>query len=419
MRQVRLSWVESTQQRPDAASVDMRKGDTNAHAAATRPSAMSRGKSTGTAWSDGSQSYESDAAESVTASEADRIAAEYESRQEAEEMDEQVQEALLEAHQERRQDAGMEVLQGTPDETVAGPAGQERQEADEGEGGAQQPPQQSAAPENEGDEGGQQQVQLAQPQQEVTRGPTNAARETQRNPPSLPPLQPEEGSPTGISDAFGNLDAEREGDEISLSRPVLPRPAAAVGGRGRGAEPSPRIAAIAAPSPRLPPAGTSRPSGGGAQSSRLAVQAIQGLTGAQGEQQRGPLDGWVTMQRTTPNPRPQRAGFSGEQLESMQQKQLNRAGKMKQTQQQQQQAEQRRASTTTSDATRDGRGGVRGKGSGEAVKPARVGAGGGAGALPRGVGPWPPPQPPPTLRGPLIRPPPARPAPAPPHGPSA
>ena len=75
------------------------------------------------------------------------------------------------------------------------------------------------------------------------------------------------------------------------------------------------------------------------------MQAIHGLTGTQAlgrsssaTSESATLDGWVTMQRAAPNPQPQRAGFSGAQLESMRQKQLNRAGKMKQTQQQQQEA---------------------------------------------------------------------------------
>ena len=87
--------------------------------------------------------------------------------------------------------------------------------------------------ESAGGEGEQQQAQLrhVHPRQAVT----HAEGEEVPPPPSLPPLQSEEGSPTGISDAFGSLDAEREGDELSLSRPVLPGPAAVVGGRGRGA----------------------------------------------------------------------------------------------------------------------------------------------------------------------------------------
>ena len=100
LRQTRLSWTESTRQQPEAANVDRRKGGVSAAAGAARQSAASRGKTTGTAWSDGSQSYESDAAESITTSEAERITTEYEHRQMAEEMDEQVQEALLEQQQE-------------------------------------------------------------------------------------------------------------------------------------------------------------------------------------------------------------------------------------------------------------------------------------------------------------------------------
>ena len=47
----------------------------------------------------------------------------------------------------------MEVRQEAPGETAAGPVGQEGQEADGGEEGAQEPPQQLAEPENEGGEG--------------------------------------------------------------------------------------------------------------------------------------------------------------------------------------------------------------------------------------------------------------------------
>ena len=123
-----------------------RKGGVSAAAVTARQSSASRGKMTGTAWSDGSQSYESDAAESVTTSEAERIATEYENRQMAEEMDEQVQEALLERQQEQQRNAEMEMRQEAPGETAAGPVGQEGQEADGGEEGAQEPPQQLAEP---------------------------------------------------------------------------------------------------------------------------------------------------------------------------------------------------------------------------------------------------------------------------------
>ena len=95
MRQARLSWTESTRQPPGAAKNEKRRGGVSAAEAQAQQGAANRGPREGTAWSDGSQSYESDAAESITTSEAERITSEYENRQIAEEMDSQVQEALL------------------------------------------------------------------------------------------------------------------------------------------------------------------------------------------------------------------------------------------------------------------------------------------------------------------------------------
>ena len=152
LRQTRLSWTESTRQQPEAAGVDRQKGGVSAAAVTARQSSASRGKMTGTAWSDGSQSYESDAAESVTTSEAERIATEYENRQMAEEMDEQVQEALLERQQEQQRNAEMEMRQEAPGETAAGRGDQDGQEAGGGEEGRQEPPQPPAVPESAGGE---------------------------------------------------------------------------------------------------------------------------------------------------------------------------------------------------------------------------------------------------------------------------